>query len=249
MRGRYHARALFCLMLALLFSGCRPVLAELPWPETLTAGQEELKAYIERVNGNLQAMGEQPVNSLFGCYPALAVLGITQQEQAETLEDVDLNFTFNALHVEKAELRCSDISRFPKIAAALLQAALPEELTLDSALRDPTAKARQALKDPTTSFEDHVDTAIGITTRAYYRYEPNPYHMLPGEEVDYISLILVFPFTGLGEGELQTAPPAGSTVRTNDDGDIEWDGYTDGDDYTHLEVFVSPTPEPFVPDL
>ena len=51
-------------------------LAEIVWPDQ-TAGQQQLKEYISRVNNNLAQLSQQPVNRLFECYDTFAVLGVT----------------------------------------------------------------------------------------------------------------------------------------------------------------------------
>ena len=51
---------------------------EIIWP----ADQQMLADYIARVNSNLLSCGERPVNSLISSYPSIAVLAITDQDNA-----------------------------------------------------------------------------------------------------------------------------------------------------------------------
>jgi hypothetical protein len=87
----------------------------------------------------------------------------------------------------------------------------------------------------THSFEENVVALQGSQPRAYFAYYPNQY----GDGKSWLQMTLIFARPGSNEAglALADATPAPNT-------DEEYEGYFSQDNYTHLEVFASPTPEP-----
>ena len=210
--------------------------AALPWPNNMTQGQAELQSYIQRVNDNLATLGTPGINSLFECYPFNASLGATGMDDAEIPEGVELTFTLYGDSLNTLILRVQDAGRFAAYAAACIQAASPHATTLQDAMKGPSAHVKAAQKNPGNSIEDTVDILNGPAPRTYYAYYPNQYH----DGVSWLQMTLVFPLAGYGEtGVAATpAPPAAPS------GETENEGYFASDNYTHLEIFTTPTPEP-----
>ncbi len=238
------------LLTALLFALCvfqSSALAELPWPGELSTGQEAAKAYIDRVNTQLTIQKARRINSIFECYPSFASLGITETDNADAPETTELILTMASGSLDKLELHTAELETFPVLAAACIQAAAGESLTMQEALKDPTAYLKRVRANSTDSFSDPVMEEKGDTLRAYYAYAPNPYHSEPA--MPWITLTLIFPRESEGGGGLTVTPvpDTGEITRnpTNDDGDPDWVGYYQplGEE-PHLEIFVTPTPEP-----
>ena len=216
------------------------VTADMAWKEN-TPGQKTLRQYIENVNQYLKQQGEQPVNSLFEMYDKQAVFGITLFPDAETPENVEITVTMTYDSLNTLELRVSDVSRFPAIAAAFLCALEPGIVSYEEVRRIPAEKAKKAADAPLDSFEETVETLNGETPRTYYAYFPNQWN----NGVNWIQLTIVFPLAGLWEGGniLEGALPTRGPD-TYSGNDPNYEGYFSEDDYIHLEVFATETPEP-----
>lgn len=212
-------------------------MAEIIWPTPLTEGQTRLKEYIQLVNDNQSQQNRGWINSVFECYPGFASLGMTTQDMAEIPEGVELFFTMEQDCLDTLQLRVNDPSRFPALAASCIQAASPTAISLEDALKDPSAYADKALKNPTNSFEDPVDALNGLTPRIYYAYYPNQYR----DGVNWLQMTLVFPMPGASDAAVSATP-----TPPPPDTELEYD-LTDYDGGTHLEVFTTPTPEPDSP--
>lgn len=225
--------ALLCALLLLPASA----LGEISWPEPLTTGQTLLREYIDRVNQNQSQQNRGWVNSMFECYPTFAVLGMTALDMAEVPEGVELSFTLNSDSLDTLQLRVNDPTRFASLAASCIQAASPTTSTLEDALADPTAYAEKAISNPGNSFEDTIDDLNGLTPRVYYAYYPNQYR----DGVNWLQMTLIFPLAGSAEASATTPEPPPSA-----DPSLEYEGY-DYDGGTHLEIFVTATPEPDSP--
>ena len=233
--------ALTALLLLFSLSGAG---AELPWPSRLTDGQQQLKAYVEAVNLNLARQSTPPINSLFECWPALAVMGITREENAEQPDGVEITVHLSDGSIDWLELRLSDAARFPAIAGALIQAASGDQLTLENAMRDPQAYYQRVTKKPDYSFRDEVSTDRDDNLRTYYAYEVNPY----GDKVNWLCMTLVFPLT-FGQSGISVTPVpeiVEERKRTGvEDEDPDYVGYFQPlDEAEHFEIFVTPTPAP-----
>lgn len=237
-------RRILSALTALLLLVPASAAGELPWPAAPTAGQLQLQGYVEAVNGGLARQQMPPINSLFECWPALAVLGITRGEAAETPEGVEITVHLSQDSMDWLELRVNDTARFPAIAAALIQAAAGDQVSLQDALKDPTAYAQRVSKRPDYSFSDEPVTAKGETIRTYYAYEFNPY----GDNVNWLCMTLVFPWQYGSAGIMVTPVPeiVEEKHRTAaEDEDPDYVGYYQPlDDAEHFEIFVTPTPDP-----
>ncbi len=228
---------LLCLLLA-----AGAARADLAWPAQRTAGQEQLRLFVEQANAELTAQGERPINSLFECWPGLAVLGITAADGAEIPEDVEITVTLSQDSVDRLELRVSDSRRFPIIAASLIRAASGGVMTAQEALREPKLYAARVQKDPEDSFADPVLTDKGDTPRTYWAYYPNQY----GNGVNWLVLTLIFGREDAGAVKTTPLPEAEERTSSDDSYDY-WSGYgfpaaTEG--MEQFSITVTPTPEP-----
>lgn len=227
-------RFLSCLCALMLL--CAGASAELAWPAMSTPGQQLLQAYVETVNMNQSQQGAGLINSIFECYSSFAVMGVTAQDGSSMPEGLELTFTLNQDSLDTLQLRVSDPSRFAAMAASCIQAASPDAVTLAEALEAPAARAKQAAENPGNSFEDEVIDLNGLAPRVYYAYYPNQYR----DGVNWLQMTLIFPLPGADDADVITAEtpaPAGSE---------EYEGY-EYDGGTHLEIFVTATPEPDSP--
>ncbi len=239
-RRGLRAAALLCALVTAL---CAAAAAELAWPSPLSAGQEALRDLITDANRALTGHGERPFNSMFECWPGLAVLGITQESGADHAEDVELTATLNARGVEMLELRCSNLDRFKPACAALITASTPG-VTWEDALAAAESAVTRVGRHPENSFADPVIPERGSTLGLFFRYEINPYH----DGVNWLTATLIPPRAGEEGGIAATPEPVFmDEVKplSNDDGDSDWVGYfPELDDADHFQIFVTPTPEP-----
>lgn len=231
---------LFAFLAALSGTG----FAEMPWKEN-TPGQKILRAYITDVNTFLAEQGENEVNSVFEMYDRFAELGITAENTAEIPEGVEITVSLHHDTINTLTLRVNDVTRFPRIAAAFLRAVNPEEMTLQEALEKPSERAGKAAANPANSFEDEIEDLNGTVPRVYYAYYPDQYH----DGVNWIQMTIVFPLAEYwgGEGKIQSGETPTKGPDTYSGNDAEYEGYFSSDDYRHLEVFTTPTPEPDSP--
>ena len=232
------AALILSLILALAFSGSAG--AEIAW-KTDTPAQRILKEYITLANQFLTEQGERPVNTLFEMYEKLAVFGITTRDGAEEPEGVEITVQLLYQTPGSLQLRVSDPTRFPVIAAAFLWALDPGQTSPKSALEVPSQKANQVIREPQTSFEETVEELNGTLPRIYYSYLPDEYQ----DGVNWLQMTIIFPLEGywdgtsIGGSSKETNAP--DTYSENSEG---YEGYYSEDDYQHYEVFVTATPEP-----
>ena len=260
--GIRTVKRILALALAVACLSGSVALADLPWPEAPTRGQARLAAYVAAVNENLLALGEAPVNSLFECWPALAVLGITAVDNAEAPEsEGDVQFTvylstesLDRLEIEMTEHPELDADgtvktirlpeRFPMICAALIRAAAPTSMNLEDAEAVADGCIKRIRRDLERSFEDQVAGGRGESPQVYFAYDVDAYG-----EIGAVALrmTLVFPMPD-SDAPVQTTPePAAyeEVIPFNEDGDPNWVGYYQNpDEASHFEIFVTPTPEP-----
>ena len=236
---------LFLRVLAVMLALALPMVsasASLAWPDELTPVQEQLRAYVQRVNDNLAACGQQQINSLFELYPTYAALGVTGQDGAMMSEGIELAFTFSASSLSVLTLSVSDMGRFAAIAASCMQAASADNLLLQDAVAAASTYAFLAQQEPNNSYEEPADLTPGAAPRTYFSYYPNQYY----DGVNWLQMTLVFPLPGYSDS-LAFTTPAPDTVT----GETPYEGYLDDyiprDDYVHFEVFVTATPEPNSP--
>ena len=227
-----------CLLAGLLFTAVAR--ADMVWKKD-TPAQEVLADYIGRVNSLLTAAGETKINSLFEIYDEFAVLGITEEENAETPEGVEITVRLDYQTIDTLQLRVNDPNRFVTVAAALIRALYGESMTQEDAAHIPAVRASKAKTEPDNSFEEEIDELNGTIPRFYYAYYPNQYH----DGVSWMQMTVIFPIAGqwdgkgmiLGESEKRTPTP-------DADADPDYEGYFSTDDYDHFEIFMTPTPEP-----
>lgn len=234
------------LALLMLFS-CA---AALVWPEQPTAGQLALMAWTERANDALRQQQAPPINSVLECYPGFAVLGVTAEDNADATENVEIEIILSESGPIRIDVRTNDLGAFPALAAACVTACEPasDAAAVRRAADEYVSRAR---KNPNNSFGDAIDSWQGDSLRIYYTYNAEQYVI--GYDGDgravydrWITLTLIPPRDGSG-GAVVTPQPTREPDESNPyDGDPEYVGYNPEDEFTHLEVFVSPTPEPYI---
>lgn len=231
------AALLLCLTLI------SPALAEIEWPAALTGGQAALRHYVDTVNLTLTQQSAGVIDMQYELYPAFASLGMNGEETPDTVE---MQFRLGEGGLHSLILRSWDPDTFQQTAAACLSAST-SATTLDAALslvkgyadvlRSDLASAQSSAGSTMThSFEESVNDLQGDQPRAYFAYYPNQY----GDGRHWLQMTLIFARPGSTGGALAVA---GSTPPPSSSAD-EYEGYFSHDNYSHFEVFASPTPEP-----
>ena len=235
-------KRLSALILALILAAGTG-LADLKWKEN-TPGQKMLKSYITNVNEFLTEYGEWEINSIFELYEDHAEMGITDADDSDMPEHVTVTVYLKYDSIHYLLLRADDATRFQRIAAAFLRALNPQTMTAEESLKKPAERAGKAVKNPLDSFEDEVEEEklSGVSARTFYAYYPNQYH----DGVSWMQLMIIFPLPEYWDEESgiinqETGPRA---LPYDSDQDKEYEGYYSSDDYSHLETFSTPTPEP-----
>ena len=215
--------------------------ADIAWKQD-TPAQIILKDYVTAANARLAELGELPINTTFEpIYSSFAVFGITAAPDAETPEGVEITIRMLYDSLDRLELRVSDLSRFPNIAAALILALYGDALTPEEALSVPQDRAAKAAGAPGNSFEEPVEELSGTTPRMYYAYYPNQYR----DGVNWMQMTMIFPLPGTWDGSGMVVGETPEKIRdASSDASEDYEGYYSQDDYSHLEVFVTATPEP-----
>ena len=234
-------KKLAALLLCLLMM--TSAMAEIEWPAALTSGQAALRNYVDTVNLTLTQMGAGVIDMQYELYPAFASLGMNGEETAETAE---MYFLLGDSGLHSLTLRLCDPDLFEKVAAACLASStsaisLDEAQKLTASYADVLRNDRSAMQSNpqdamTHSFEEEVNDLQGSEPRAYFAYYPNQY----GDGNSWLQMTLIFARPGSANGELSVAgvTPAPPTA------DVEYEGYFSQDNYSHLEIFATPTPEP-----
>ena len=233
---RILARVL-CVMMLIL---CAAAEAELEWPAD-TPAQKTLRIYIDRANQFLSQQGAAEINRIFEMYPGFAVLGITSAPDSETPEDTEITVMMYEETLNRLELRTCDIAAFPPMAASLICAFYSVPKTVEETIAAPADRARQAAENPDNSFEEPVDEMNGTIPRVYYAYYPDQYH----DGRNWIQMTIIFPqedFQTADDYVSGTVPDA--STWTYADASEDYEGYFSSDDYSHFELFTTPTPEP-----
>lgn len=234
-------KKLAALLLSLLLMTA--AMAEIEWPAALTSGQAALRHYVDTVNLTLTQQSGGTIDMLYELYPAFASLGVNGEETPDTVE---LQFRLGDGGLHSLTLRSWDADTFQNLAAACLTAS-SSAVSLDSAntlvkgyadvLRGDMSSAQNDPSNAMThSFEEPVSDLQSDQPRAYFAYYPNQY----GDGRHWLQLTLIFARPGSANGNLAAAgatPPPPST-------DEEYEGYFSHDNYSHFEIFASPTPEP-----
>ena len=215
-----------------------------------TPAQKMLATYIANVNSYLAENGEMELNRIFDEQNTVVELGITvSDEDFEPDVVVDIYMRYDSLHY--LVLRVNSTERFPAISAAFLHALNPNTMTREEALKKPTERARRAASNPADSFADHEfdiyaekeqEILNGEKPQTFYAYYPNQYHN--GE--NWLQLMIIFPLQGYWDEETGVLNDEDQPkVQDRDsDQDVEYDGYYATDDYEHLRVYTTATPEP-----
>ncbi|MBQ3156649.1 MAG: hypothetical protein IJB81_06945 [Clostridia bacterium] len=231
------AALLLCVLMMQSFA-----LAEIQWPAALTSSQAALRNYVDRVNLTLAQQQAGVIDMLYELYTAFASLGMNGEETPETAE---IYFQLGETGLHSLTLRMTQPDQFQQVAAACLASA-SNTISLESALEVTSKYADVLRKDlanknanpddaMTHSFEEDVVTLQGTQPRAYFAYYPNQY----GDDQHWLQMTLIFArpgsdSAGLGLADATPAPA----------GDVEYEGFFSQDNYTHLEIFATPTPEP-----
>ena len=227
---------LLCLLMA--SSAC----AEIEWPVAMTSGQAALRNYVDTVNLTLAQQGAGAIDMQYELYTAFASLGM---DGADAPETVEMYFLLGEGGLHSLTLRLCDADRFEKVAAACLTAA-SSSISLESARslvasyadvmrKDLSAKNTTPEEAMTHSFEETVSDLQSDQPRAYFAYYPNQF----GDGNFWLQMTLIFARPG-STGDLALAELTPAPAAT----DNEYEGFFAQDNYNHLEVFTTPTPEP-----
>ncbi len=237
MRGR-RLLTLCCLCMFL----CCPGRAELVWPESVIQTTPALVEYIEQVNLALRRAGSREINSYFECYESFATLGITQMDMADSAEDVEIILQMHDGILDQAEIRTCNLDEMPLLVAAMAAIASgePWDTDLKPYLGYPQALLKQIRDNPTTTITPETVPDKGDQLRIYGFYEPNAL----GDGTNWAGAVLVFPRKDDYQPGIMVTPPPETSHETVHDGSDDDADYTPYDDGTHLEVFVTATPEP-----
>lgn len=234
-------KKLAALLLCLLMM--TTALAEIEWPAALTSGQAALRNYVDTVNLTLAQMGAGVIDMQYELYTAFSSLGMDGEETPETTE---MYFLLGEGGLHSLTLRICDADRFEKVAAACLAAA-SSAISLENAQaltatyadvlrQDLSAKQSNPDEAMTHSFEETVNDLQGSQPRAYFAYYPNQY----GDGKHWLQMTLIFARPGSADAALAVA----AATPASSGSDEEYEGYFSQDNYNHLEVFATPTPEP-----
>ena len=210
--------------------------AEIQWPAAMTSGQAALRNYVDTVNLTLAQQGAGVIDMQYELYTAFASLGM---DGADAPETVEMYFQLGDGGLHSLTLRLCDADRFEKVASACLAAAssaisLESARSLVAGYADVMRKDK-ASDDMTHSFEEPVNELQSDQPRAYFAYYPNQF----GDGNSWLQMTLIFARPGSEGGELAVA---GATPTPSSD--EEYEGYFSQDNFNHLEIFTTPTPEP-----
>lgn len=222
-----------------------------------TPGQQMLKTYLENVNSFLVNNGEDVINKIFDQTDSVVELGVTMSDDPDDSympEHVTATVYMHYQSINYLLLRVDSAERFPKIAAAFLQALNPNTMTQADALKVPTERASRAIKNPSDSFVDvefdkyadkEKEIMNGEKPQTYYAYYPNQY--TNGES--WIQLMIIFPMAAYWDMENGVITEENEAANPYVD-DMQPDGYEGyfADDYfEHYREYDTPTPEPDSP--
>lgn len=226
--------------------------AQISWPQEMNGGQQGLRTFVDDANTALSVLNAGQIDMAYELYPAFASLGMNGREipdvfSGEPALPLEMYFTLTDEGLHMLQLRLSKPEQFAEIAAACLYAASPAYIGVEQALsvtqyyEDLVLKDIAAFESASTdtalrsSFEEPVETLQGVQPRAYFAYYPDQY----GDGADWVQMTLIFPRPGTDGGKLVTV-----SVTPAPQQDDMYEGYFSKDSYTHLEIFVTPTPEP-----
>lgn len=237
------------LLLALLLV-CSQAFAAYEWRDGPESVQRHLSPYLDTVNSALSSLGAGVIDMCYEMYPgfvSLGMNGITMPDSLAVSMPIEMYVVLSDAGLYSLTLRMSELDSFANVAAACLYGASPAGIPLETAQSTAQSYANIAIADrnamradPTNavthSFEEEVVDLQGDQPRAYFAYYPNQY----GDGVTWLQMTLIFARPGSEGGSLilnaSTPPPA--------DTDVEYEGFFADDNYSHFEVFTTPTPEP-----
>lgn len=230
------AALLLCLVLA------STAMAEIVWPAALSGGQAALRHFVDTVNLTLTQQNAGVIDMQYELYPAFASLGMDGEETPDTVE---MQFRLGEGGIHSLILRSWDPDKFQQTAAACV-AASASSVSLESAqalvkryadvLRSDLANAHAGGETAMThSFEEAVNDLQGDQSRVYFAYYPNQY----GDGRHWLQMTLIFARPGSTGGLISGAGATPAPAAAD-----EYEGYFSQDNYSHFEVFASPTPEP-----
>ncbi|MBQ2953630.1 MAG: hypothetical protein IJE07_08750 [Clostridia bacterium] len=230
-------KKLAALLLCLLMITAA-ALADIAWPAGLNPGQEQLRSYIGHVNQTLSTTGGGAIDVLHGLYPTFADLGMDGLELpddpfAEYDPQAEISVVYGEEGLHSLTLRMQNPDRFALVAAACIQAASPEAIPLDTATGIASAYASRVRSDPSRGFEETINDVQSAQPRVYFAYYPDQYKDLH----NWLQLTIIFARPG--------SAPASVIVPGSTPAPDAQDGvWLSQDNYNHLEVFPSATPEP-----
>lgn len=227
------AALLLCLLMITAVA-----LADIVWPEGLTTGQRQLEAYISLVNETLAVTGGGQIDVLHGLTPRRANLGMDGLELpddpfAEFDPPAEISVILGDEGLHSIVLRMQDPDRFAQVAAACIHAASPGATPITSAAAIAGAYAAGIKAAPNQGFEESINDIQGAQPRAYFAYYPDQYHDLH----NWLQLTIIFARPGSPDAPVIVP----STTPAPEAADGVW---LSQDNYTHLEIFPAPTPEP-----
>ena len=230
-------KKLAALLLGLLMITAA-ALADIAWPDGLTAGQQQLKDYIGRVNAALAVSGGGQIDVLHWLSPGMADLGMDGLELpddpfAEYDPPAEISVILGDEGLHSIVLRMQDPDRFALVAAACIHAASPTAVTPASASAIASAYAGSIKAAPNQGFEEAVNDIQSAQPRAYFAYYPDQYK----DEHNWLQLTLIF--ARPGSPDALVIVPATTPAPQVTDG-----VWLSDDNYTPLELFPNPTPEP-----
>lgn len=231
-------KKLVALLLCVLMMTAIAV-AEISWPEPLTDGQAQLKDYVARVNESLAANKGGRIDVLYSLYSTLASFGMDGLELpddpfAEFNPPSEISFRLTAEGLHSLTLRMQDPDRFASTAAACIHAASPTVMTYEQAYAISGAYAASVKANANRGFEEEVSDLQSTQPRAYFAYYPNQFK----DEHNWLQLTLIFARPGSPDAPI-ILPISTPAPENTEDG-----VWLADDNYNHLEVFVTPTPEP-----
>ena len=213
--------------------------AEIEWPSPLTAGQSQLKSYVERVNEALAANGGGVIDTNYEMYSTFASLGMDGVEMpddpfADFTVPVEIYVTMSDEGVHSIQLRMQDADRFAKVAAACIHAASPSAVSMTQAGNITAAYAASVKSAPNRGFVEEVNDLQGAQPRAYFAYYPDQFY----DQHNWIQMTLVFARPGSADAAV-IVPVSTPAPENTEDG-----VWLSEDNFSHFEVFLTPTPEP-----
>jgi len=214
-------------------------LADIEWPDNMHAGQRQLRDYVETANAALEATRTGVINMKYEMYSTFASLGMDGIEMPEDpFSDftipVEIYVSMSAEGLHSLQLRMHETERFAAVAAACLHAASPTAVSVEQARVITDAYAASIKAAPSAGFEEEVETLQGSQPRAYFAYFPNQFR----DNRNWVQMTLIFARPGSVDA------PVVVPISTPEPEATEDQVWLADDNFTHLEIFASPTPEP-----